>query len=85
MEQIDLFCEDLKGLGITPILTNGTLCMEYSIDQVDHEAVKELLNKYIGYLKSMGIETNHSREERITRYTYKIPVTWVTGEDISED
>lgn len=83
MEQIDLFCKDLEDLGITPVLEGDNLCLEYSIDATDHKAIVKLINKYVGFWKSIGIGHDHSREARIARY--KIPVRWITGEDITED
>lgn len=83
MEQIDLFCKDLEDLGIIPVLEGENLCLEYSVDSVDQKAVSNLFNKYVGFWKSIAIKTDHSREERIARY--KIPVKYITGEDITED
>lgn len=83
MEQIDLFRKELKALGLTPVLNDDSLCLEYSIDAVDHKAVNGIINKYVGFLKSIAIITDHSREQRIARY--KIPVKYITAEDITED
>lgn len=83
MEQIDLFRKDLEALGIIPVLENDTLSIEYPIDSVDQKAVTKLFNQYIGFWKSIGIKHNHSREERIARY--KIPVKYITAEDITEE
>lgn len=83
MGQIDLFRKDLEALGVNPVLNDDNFCLEYSIDTVDQKAVSSLFNKYVGFWKSIAIKTDHSREERIARY--KIPVKYITGEDITED
>ena len=83
MEQIDLFRKDLEALGIIPVLENDTLSIEYPVDSVDQKAVTKLFNQYVGFWKSIGIKHNHSREERIARYT--IPVALIGGEDLTED
>lgn len=83
MEQIDLFRQDLEGLGITPVINNDELCLEYQFDAVDQKAVSKLFNKYVGFWKSIGIAHDHSKDERIARY--RIPVKWITGEDITDD
>lgn len=83
MEAVNLFIKDLEELGISPTLEDDNLCLEYSVDSIDQKAVNKLFNKYVGFWKSAGITTDHSREEKIARY--KIPVKWITGEDITED
>lgn len=83
MEQIDLFRCDLEALGITPVFDNQDICLEYPFDAVDQKAVSQLFNKYVGFWKSAGIKVDHSREDRIARY--RIPVKWITGEDITEE
>lgn len=83
MEQIDLFRKDLEALGVIPVLNDDSFSLEYSVDAVDQKAVNQIINKYVGFWKSIAIKTDHSREERIARY--KIPVKYITGEDITED
>lgn len=83
MEQIDLFRKDLEALGVTPVLNDDSFCLEYSVDAIDQKAVNQIINKYVGFWKSIAIKTDHSREERIARY--KIPVKYITGEDITEE
>lgn len=82
MEQIDLFRKDLEALGVIPVLNDDNLNLEYSVDAVDQKAVNCIINKYVGFWKSIAIKTDHSREERIARY--EIPVKYITGEDITE-
>jgi hypothetical protein len=83
MEQIDLFRKDLEALGVIPVLNGDSFCLEYSVDEIDQKAVNQIINKYVGFWKSIAIKTDHSREERIARY--KIPVKYITGEDITEE
>lgn len=83
MEQIDLFRKDLEALGVIPVLNDDSFCLEYSVDAIDQKAVNQIINKYVGFWKSTAIKTDHSREERIARY--KIPVKYITGEDITEE
>ena len=83
MKQIDLFRQDLEALEVTVVLEGNNFCLEYSIDAVDHKAVTKLINKYVGFWKSIGIEHDHSGEKRIARY--RIPTRWITGKDVTED
>ena len=83
MEQIDLFRKDLEALGLTPVLNDDNLSLEYSVDAVDTKAVSKIITKYVGFWKSIAIKTDHSIEQRIARY--EIPVKYITGEDITED
>ena len=83
MEQIDLFRKDLEALGVIPVLNGDSFCLEYSVDAIDQKAVNQIITKYVGFWKSIAIKTDHSREERIARY--KIPVKYITGEDITEE
>lgn len=83
MEQIDLFRKELETLGVSCSLDNGNILLEYSFDAVDQKEVNNLLNRYVGFWKSIGIKTDHSNETKMARYT--IPVRWIGGEDLSDE
>ena len=83
MIQVDQFCEELQALGLAPVVEDEMLLLEYSFDAVDQKAVIRLINKYVGFWKSIGIKTDHSKDDKIARY--KIPVLWIKGEDLTDD
>lgn len=83
MIQVDQFCEELQALGLAPVVEDEMLLLEYSFDAVDQKAVIRLINKYVGFWKSIGIKTDHSKDDKIARY--QIPVLWIKGEDLTDD
>lgn len=83
MKLIDEFCGELRALGLNPVLDSDNLNLEFEIDAVEIKKVTALIDKYVGFFKSIGIKTGHSREDRIARY--HIPVQWITGKDITDE
>ena len=68
MIQVNQFCEELQALGLAPVVEDEMLLLEYSFDAVDQKAVIRLINKYVGFWKSIGIKTDHSKDDKIARY-----------------
>lgn len=83
MEQIDLFRKELETLGVSCTLENDNMILGYSFDTVDQKAVNKLINQYVGFWKSIGIKTDHSKDDKTANYT--IPVNWIGGEDLTDE
>ncbi len=83
MKLISEFCDELRSLGLSPVLDSDYLDLEFGVDAVEPKKVTALIDKYVGFFKSIGIKAEHSREERIVRY--HIPVQWISGKDITDE
>lgn len=82
-ELISAFCDELRDLGVSPVVGDEFLSLEFQVEEIEPKQVSRLLSKYVGFWKSIGIKHNHSREEKIARF--QIPLAWITGEDITND
>lgn len=83
MEQIDLFRKELDTIGVSCALENENIYLEYSFEAVDQKKVNRLLNQYVGFWRSIGIKTDHSKDNKIARYI--IPVDWIGAGDLTDD
>lgn len=83
MDQLNLFRTELETLGVSCILDNDNLFLEYSFDKVDQKAVNKLFNQYVGFVKSIGIKTDHSQVTNTARYI--IPLSFIVGEDLTDE
>lgn len=80
---VNQFCFKLRELGLNPIIEGDFLNLEYGYEPVLQKATVKLINQFVGFWRSIGIETNHSREEKIARY--KIRLSWISGKDLTKE
>lgn len=83
MEQLDLFRKELDAIGVSCTLENENIILEYLFEAVDQKNVNRLLNQYVGFWRSIGIKTEHSKDNKIARYI--IPVNWIGAGDLTDD
>ena len=82
-EQVESFIVDLNAISIVPKLDGHSLVIEFRHNRPLQKEFVKLLNQYVGFWKSVAVETNHSTFPNISRY--KIPFRLITGKDVTYD
>lgn len=83
MEQLYLFCKELDAIGVSYTFENENIILEYSFEAVDQKNVNRLLNQYVGFWRSIGIKTDHSKDNKIAKYI--IPVDWIEMGNLTDE
>jgi hypothetical protein len=85
MELLNSFVDESKKLGLNPVVDNVKkfVNIEFNYDDELWNAWRKLLNKYVGFWKSIACHHDHDKEKRIARF--RVPFHLITGKDISTD
>ncbi len=76
---IEEFIEELKDMGIDPIVGENKISLEFHTKDVDLKRWKSATDKYIGSWKKMQMGINHDIPNKILRFTISFEI--IGGED----
>jgi len=73
--------QELRSIGLNPVCGDEYVSLVYYMPAVDQKWVTHILNRYVGFWRSIAIKTDHDRNNRMARYY--IDYNLITGKDLT--
>ncbi|MBF0649145.1 hypothetical protein IR083_09965 [Dysgonomonas sp. GY75] len=73
--------QELRAMGLNPVCCDEYISLVYYMPAVDQKWVIQILNRYVGFWRSIAIKTDHDRNNRMARYY--INYNLITGNDLT--